>query len=183
MEVAMDTVTKVRDLIAKLQECDPDGTVAISLDGAVLYDDEEPGEVDYSFVPSISCLFSTHAERSDTVYFCLSQDDTNSIVAGRRNAEQTGLQTGSAQTTPGIAMNAPVAVAVAFDHATYMSLLTVVASCNRAEEDREGATTHGKLDVPKLLAMLAEDAAMTNTRPGSWEGANMQQVLDSHGYQ
>jgi hypothetical protein len=44
-------------------------------------------------------------------------------------------------------------------------------------------TTHGKLSVSSLLAMLAEDAAMMNTRPGSWEGANMQHVFDSHGYQ
>jgi|GEM_PF-3175001 len=44
-------------------------------------------------------------------------------------------------------------------------------------------TTHGSMTVPTLLAMLAEDAAMTNSRPGSWEGSSMQQVLDSHGYQ
>jgi hypothetical protein len=63
---------------------------------------------------------------------------------------------------------------------TYRNLLVVVDACNRTDPN---ATTHGKLDVPGLLAMLADDVAMTNTRPGSWEGSNMQQVLDSHGYQ
>jgi len=39
------------------------------------------------------------------------------------------------------------------------------------------------LTVPRLLATLAEDAAMINNRPGSWDGSNMQHMLDSHGYQ
>ena len=47
----------------------------------------------------------------------------------------------------------------------------------------DGATTHGALDVKALLAMLAEDAAMTHSRPSSWEGSSMLQVLASHGYQ
>lgn len=64
----------------------------------------------------------------------------------------------------------------------YEHLQTVVKNCNHSNKEREGATTHGDLDVAGLLTMLAEDAAMTNSRPGSWEGAIMQQVLDSHGY-
>ncbi|CAJ7811100.1 Uncharacterised protein [Burkholderia pseudomallei] len=31
--------------------------------------------------------------------------------------------------------------------------------------------------------MLAEDAGMVISRPGSWEGANLAQVLLSHGYE
>jgi hypothetical protein len=31
--------------------------------------------------------------------------------------------------------------------------------------------------------MLAEDLGMVLTRPGSWEGTNMAQVLTSHGYE
>ena len=61
-------------------------------------------------------------------------------------------------------------------------LLTVAANCRQADKECEGHTTHGQLDVVRLLTMLAEDAAMTNSRPGSWEGANMQDVLDAHGY-
>ena len=43
-------------------------------------------------------------------------------------------------------------------------------------------STHGPLTVESLFEMLAEDIAMTETRPGSWEAANMMQVFTSHGY-
>jgi hypothetical protein len=36
--------------------------------------------------------------------------------------------------------------------------------------------------VKKLAAMLLEDAGMVISRPGSWEGSNMTDVLRSHGY-
>jgi hypothetical protein len=55
--------------------------------------------------------------------------------------------------------------------------------CTDADRERSGATSHGPLAVESLLTMLAEDAAMTISRPGSWEGANMTIVLKSHGYQ
>lgn len=179
----MNSVTKIRDLIAALQECDPDGTITISLDGALIFHDDEPGEVEYSFEPMIDFLCSKpDAERSDRVYFCLSKADTERIVAGRPYQNEGGSETTLPPTNPAIVTDAPVAIALALSQETYGNLLAVVASCNLVEANNKGATTHGKLDVPGLLAMLAEDAAMTNTRPGSWEGANMQQVLDSHGY-
>jgi hypothetical protein len=43
--------------------------------------------------------------------------------------------------------------------------------------------THGKLDLPKLAGMLLGDVGLAWRRPGSWEGANMLQVLSGHGYQ
>jgi hypothetical protein len=43
-------------------------------------------------------------------------------------------------------------------------------------------SSHGPLDMPKLTAMLLEDVALMVRRPGSWEGANMGQVMQSHGY-
>ena len=55
--------------------------------------------------------------------------------------------------------------------------------CSNADQARNGATTHGPLTVPDLLAMLAEDAGMILTRPGSWEGSNMETVFTSHGYE
>jgi hypothetical protein len=58
----------------------------------------------------------------------------------------------------------------------------LVARCNESHRDREGANTHGELTAATLLAMLAEDAGLVIRRPGSWEGANMAQVLISHGY-
>lgn len=42
--------------------------------------------------------------------------------------------------------------------------------------------THGLLTVKKLAAMLLEDAGMVVSRPGSWEGSNMADVLRCHGY-
>lgn len=44
------------------------------------------------------------------------------------------------------------------------------------------ANTHGRLDMEVLARMLLEDVALAWRRPGSWEGANMSQVLASHGY-
>jgi len=42
--------------------------------------------------------------------------------------------------------------------------------------------SHGPLDLKRLAEMLLEDVALAARRPGSWEGANMCQVLQSHGY-
>jgi hypothetical protein len=51
------------------------------------------------------------------------------------------------------------------------------------DRDRDGATTRGELDVPALLAVLAQDAAMVIARPGSGEGSKMADLLSSHGYE
>ena len=60
---------------------------------------------------------------------------------------------------------------------TVAETLKIVAKrCAREE------STHGPLTVKAMFAMLAEDLAMTETRPGSWEAANMVQVFTSHGY-
>lgn len=42
--------------------------------------------------------------------------------------------------------------------------------------------SHGPLDRHLLAQLLLEDVALAMRRPGSWEGANMLQVLRSHGY-
>jgi len=42
--------------------------------------------------------------------------------------------------------------------------------------------SHGPLDMIVLAEMLMQDVALAVRRPGSWEGANMIQVLTSHGY-
>ena len=49
------------------------------------------------------------------------------------------------------------------------------------EELRLPIAAYGMLTAKALLTMLAEDAAMTISRPSSWEGANMATV-ESHGY-
>lgn len=48
--------------------------------------------------------------------------------------------------------------------------------------NRSDGNTHGPLDLQRLAGMLLEDVALAVRRPGSWEGANMYQVLTSHGY-
>lgn len=50
-------------------------------------------------------------------------------------------------------------------------------------EDGGSDGDHGLLDLPKLAAMLLEDAALVQRRPGSWEGSNMARVLAAHGYE
>lgn len=66
---------------------------------------------------------------------------------------------------------------------TAARLAELAKLCTAADKERGGATTHGELTVSGLLAMLADDAAMVLTRPGSWEGSNMATVLTSHGYE
>lgn len=75
-----------------------------------------------------------------------------------------------------------VPVTLELSEDTYQNLLTVVANCNDSNARRAGFTSHGNLDVARLRTMLANDAAMTNSRPGSWEGSGMQHVLNCHGY-
>jgi hypothetical protein len=54
--------------------------------------------------------------------------------------------------------------------------------CTAVHKERDGATTHGALTVECLLEMLAEDCGMVISRPGSWEGSGMANLLASHGY-
>ena len=42
--------------------------------------------------------------------------------------------------------------------------------------------SHGPLDMIVLAEMLMEDVALTVSRPGCWEAANMREALTSHGY-
>lgn len=49
-------------------------------------------------------------------------------------------------------------------------------------DNLECGTSHGEMTMKKLITLLAEDAALVESRPGSWEGANMAAVLQSHGY-
>lgn len=65
---------------------------------------------------------------------------------------------------------------------TATNLRVLAARCADEHSRRDGFTSHGVLTVSTLLAMLAEDAGMVIGRPGSWEGSNMTQVFQSHGY-
>lgn len=63
------------------------------------------------------------------------------------------------------------------------NLAELVRRCMEADEERNGATTHGPLEPLDILVMLAEAAAMVVSRPGSWEGTGMAQHLAAHGYE
>ena len=63
------------------------------------------------------------------------------------------------------------------------NLAELARRCSQADEERNGATTHGPVEPADILAMLAEDAAMVVSRPGSWEGSGMAQHLSAHGYE
>lgn len=60
-----------------------------------------------------------------------------------------------------------------------VALITVVLEASQ----RGDFNSHGPLDMKRLARLLLEDVALAVRRPGSWEGANMLQVLRSHGYQ
>jgi hypothetical protein len=63
------------------------------------------------------------------------------------------------------------------------ALQELAGRCNHCSAIGDGFASHGAAFTPgKLLAMLAEDAAMLVTTPDSWQSANMQRVLASHGY-
>jgi hypothetical protein len=74
-------------------------------------------------------------------------------------------------------------ITIQVSEATAESLRELAKRCTAANGCSGGFTSHGPLTVSSLLAMLAEDAGMVITRPGSWEGANMAQVFSSHGYE
>ncbi len=172
-------VTKVKDLIVLLSQCDPEGEVTLSLDEAVAFGDDDIGIASYSFTPVFTCLFSAEDKTiADSISIELSEEDTRRLVK-HRTVDSPKLD---AKPSSSVVSDAPVAIAVAVSSETYQNLEVVVANCNESNESSGGATTHGALNVSTLLSMMAEDLAMTNTRPGSWEGSNMQQVLDSHGY-
>ncbi|SAK90120.1 hypothetical protein AWB75_06270 [Caballeronia catudaia] len=62
-----------------------------------------------------------------------------------------------------------VRIELELDDSVHAALRSVVARCNAAHKSSGGANTHGELNVKKLLTLLAEDAAMMQSRPGSWE--------------
>lgn len=43
--------------------------------------------------------------------------------------------------------------------------------------------TNEALTAEQVIQALADDLGMTQNRPGSWEGANMQNVIDGHGWE
>lgn len=77
-------------------------------------------------------------------------------------------------------LHIPQTFTITLSYAPYArDLLELVARCNQNANEYN---SHGLLTVESLLTMLAEDAAMVTNRPGCWEAANMQTVIEAHGY-
>lgn len=72
-------------------------------------------------------------------------------------------------------------IQIDIDDQTAADLADLVQRIN-ANAGPDPFSSHGPLTMKKLAAMLLEDAGMVISRPGSWEGSNMADVLRSHGY-
>ncbi|WP_124919822.1 hypothetical protein [Burkholderia cepacia] len=74
-------------------------------------------------------------------------------------------------------------IAVTVSEKTAAELDELVRLLNGNHESTERYCSHGLLARSRLFAMLSEDADLVISRPGSWEGSHMAQVLSSHGYE
>lgn len=70
-------------------------------------------------------------------------------------------------------------ITINISESTFESIKTLVDQINLHSG---AANSHGKLSITSAIEMIVEDLGMVESRPGSWEGANMAQVLSSHGY-
>ena len=76
-----------------------------------------------------------------------------------------------------------VAITIEISDDTKANLAKLAERCTEIDQERGGATTHGALDISRLLQLLVEDAALVIARPGSWEGTGMAHHLAAHGYE
>lgn len=53
----------------------------------------------------------------------------------------------------------------------------------RAVSYLKDPSTGEPLTVNEVIQALANDLGFTQTRPDSWEGSNMQSVIDGHGWE
>lgn len=197
---------KVRELMSQLQEFDPDAEVELFLNEVYVFPFSAVAEADNDDVPgteygvpfAVAGGFKGMPEsitadmRPDAVTLTVTGDavrrqlnalmrDAASMAEEQANAIKDAVRA----TTPSIATggaDGSAAVALLVSQATLSDLCDLVDGCNRRHQAGIGPNTHGLLTVPLLLTMLAEDAGMVVSRPGSWEGANMRAVLQGHGY-
>lgn len=71
-------------------------------------------------------------------------------------------------------------ITITIEESTFESIKSLVDQIN--VESIDDSNSHGKLTVKSAIEMIVEDLGLAESRPGSWEGANMAQVLSSHGY-
>jgi hypothetical protein len=74
-------------------------------------------------------------------------------------------------------------ITITIEESTFESIKSLVDQINiNSADSAEFSNSHGKLTVKSAIEMIVEDLGLAESRPGSWEGANMTQVLSSHGY-
>ena len=197
---------KVRDLLAILADCDPDAPVVLYLpaffdenDKTVLADNDPLG-MSYCYVPEVEANYTTSKEvpweslfdeqgkprpgvKPNTVTIELSEASREGLLKNRKQAIEDGDEDAGMEPEPAHGDEATVIVDVPMQRSLHTAIRTLLHRVNTSHQVREErACTHGPLTVAGLLAMLAEDVGMVETRPGCWEAANMAQVLASHGY-
>ncbi|TAA36378.1 hypothetical protein EAT51_19955 [Pseudoxanthomonas winnipegensis] len=195
----------VRELQAILADCDPEATVSLSLPGFIdesdkgIADDPDVLGTQYGYTPEVSAGFLTSRENRDQFFdeannwrpgvkpnhvtIQLAEADTERLIESRKLAIERSVEEEGLEPEPVIADANTVIVDVKLPRDLHTTIRRLLHSVNASHQVKvEQACTHGLLTVAGALEMLAEDLGMVETRPGSWEGSNMSQVLASHGY-
>ncbi|MEQ7884122.1 hypothetical protein [Xanthomonas hortorum] len=206
MTAAQASPLTVRDLLAILAECDPDAPVTLSLPALIdatdkqLLDDPDVAVDEYRYTPEVVAGYVTSAEipyerlfdergntrpgiKPNCVTIQLYTDDVERVHQSRKRAIEDADEGSGLEPDPITADPESVVVDVRLPRALHATIRQLLRALNHTDQVRvEQACTHGLLTVSGALEMLAEDLGQVETRPGSWEGANMSQVLASHGY-
>jgi len=169
--------------------------------------DSDPLGMSLGYVPAVNVGFQTSKDtpyeslfdargearpgvKPNAVSIGLREEDANTILANRKQAIEDGKQAiehgdddAGKEAEPVVGDVDTVIVDIAIPRSLHATIRTLLHSVNTSPQVREErGCTHGPLTVAGLLAMLAEDVGMVETRPGCWEASNMAQVLTSHGY-
>lgn len=193
---------KVSEMIEKLRKADPESDVRLCLDEVFVYP-EQSDENNECNVAGYCMPFDLDLYSTDALVGAVDRPKQPNIVslkvteeAVKRHFDQRTLdldlrrmereehvQQSIRDSHPAVAHHdGSAAVAVMVSRSTLDHLFDLVESCNQIHRERDGFGSHGKLTISSLLAMLAEDAGMVISRPGSWEGSAMSDVLRCHGY-
>lgn len=194
----------VRELQAILNDCDPDATVDLTLPGFIdasdkqIVEDPDLASDAYGFVPQVEVFYKTGKDmpyehffgddgaprpgvKPNAVSIAISRDEIEKLYRDRKRAIE--LDALALEPEPATADADTVIVDVRLSRELHTNIRQLLGQLNGSRQVKiEQACTHGLLTVAGALAMLAEDLGMVRSRPGSWEGSNMAQVLASHGY-
>lgn len=188
----------VRELQSILDGCDPEATVQLNLPAFMLEADEEAlSDQTLGFASSVEFVVSpgflgssswAEGAKPNHVDIELGEASAARLLEARRADIQRLAQNAEggeayALQEPAVADADSVILEVRLSRELHQTVRKVLWDVNRSDQVRhDGACTHGVLTTEGLLEMLAQDVAMVETRPGSWEGAGMTQVLAAHGY-